>query len=57
MATENRNLFLGIDCSTQAIKITAIDEKLQVVFEQYLNYSSEFPEFETTDGYIRFVLR
>jgi xylulokinase len=46
-------LFLGIDCSTQAIKATVVDNNLNQVYEQTVNYDSEFPQYGTERGAIK----
>ena len=46
-------LFVGIDCSTQAIKVTVIDENLNQVHEEFVNYDSELPKYKTEGGAIK----
>lgn len=46
-------LFLGIDSSTQGLKIAAIDSSLAVTHEYALKYDDDLPEFGTNGGAIR----
>lgn len=48
-----KNLFLGIDSSTQSCKIICIDsDEGTTVFQDSVNYDSELPAFGTKDGVI-----
>lgn len=46
------NLFLGIDCSTQSMKITAINESLQIKYSDQIEFKS-LVQYKTADGVIR----
>ena len=50
-------VFLGFDSSTQALKATAINGRLQVEAEYAVNYDADLPEFGTKDGAHRDGLR
>uniref|UniRef100_A0A1A8BZH4 Xylulose kinase n=1 Tax=Nothobranchius kadleci TaxID=1051664 RepID=A0A1A8BZH4_NOTKA len=43
-------LYLGLDFSTQQLKVVAIDGDLNVVHQNYLQFDSELPEFRTQGG-------
>lgn len=43
-------LFLGLDCSTQGLKATAIGTDLQIKFNTQINFSKDLPEFGTENG-------
>lgn len=45
-----RELFLGLDSSTQGLKCTIVDKQLQLVYEQALNFDRDLPQFETLGG-------
>lgn len=42
--------FLGLDLSTQSLKATIIDEKLDVICEESVNFDADLPEFGTKGG-------
>lgn len=44
------NLFLGLDSSTQGLKATLIDSKLNVVGEYAVNFDSDLPKYKTQGG-------
>jgi len=48
-----RRLFLGFDCSTQGLKVTAIDSNLRVVFSDALNFDRDLPRYGTNGGVIK----
>uniref|UniRef100_A0A1A8QLU3 Xylulose kinase n=1 Tax=Nothobranchius rachovii TaxID=451742 RepID=A0A1A8QLU3_9TELE len=43
-------LYLGLDFSTQQLKVVAIDGDLNVIHQNYLQFDSELPEFRTQGG-------
>lgn len=43
-------LFLGLDSSTQGLKATVIDEKLNVVATHAVNYQKEFSAYGIQNG-------
>ncbi|KAM9100542.1 xylulose kinase isoform X1 [Sarcophilus harrisii] len=42
--------YLGWDFSTQQVKVIAVDEKLNVIYEESVNFDKELPEFGTQGG-------
>eukprot|EP00850_Spirogloea_muscicola_P021602 SM000255S08781 [mRNA] locus=s255:69247:73399:- [translate_table: standard] len=42
--------FLGLDSSTQSLKATALDSKLQIVGSESVNFDSALPHYNTKDG-------
>ena len=53
MLSKTRRLFLGFDCSTQGLKVTAIDSDLKVVFADALNFDRDLPRYGTDGGVIK----
>ncbi|KAM6908154.1 xylulose kinase isoform 1-T1 [Lycodopsis pacificus] len=49
-AARDSPLFLGFDFSTQQLKVVAIDENLNVVHQNNVQFDSELPEFRTQGG-------
>jgi len=45
-----QKLFLGMDSSTQGLKCTIVDERLQIVYERALNFDRDLPQFGTEGG-------
>ena len=43
-------LFLGLDASTQSLKGTLIKENCSIIYENSIQFDSDFPEFQTQDG-------
>ncbi|XP_024391819.1 xylulose kinase 2 isoform X2 [Physcomitrium patens] len=43
-------LFLGLDSSTQSLKITAIDAELRLIASASVHFDSELPHYGTKDG-------
>eukprot|EP00730_Choanoeca_flexa_P005907 TRINITY_DN12048_c0_g1_i1.p1 TRINITY_DN12048_c0_g1~~TRINITY_DN12048_c0_g1_i1.p1 ORF type:complete len:542 (+),score=99.08 TRINITY_DN12048_c0_g1_i1:41-1666(+) len=43
-------LFLGLDSSTQGLKVTAINEALETVYTNAINFDRDLPEFKTSGG-------
>ncbi|CAL1526059.1 unnamed protein product [Lymnaea stagnalis] len=43
-------LFLGFDFSTQQIKVLAVNERLNVVYEGHVQFDTDLPEFKTHGG-------
>ena len=52
MATAAGRIFLGFDSSTQGLKATAVDEKLNVLHAFAVNYQKDVPGYGTTNGVI-----
>ncbi|KAK9469032.1 hypothetical protein V1512DRAFT_70862 [Lipomyces arxii] len=50
MMTVNDGLYLGFDLSTQQIKVIAIDEKLEPVFQANVEFDVDTPEYKTRKG-------
>nr|XP_033787587.1 xylulose kinase isoform X1 [Geotrypetes seraphini]XP_033787588.1 xylulose kinase isoform X1 [Geotrypetes seraphini] len=50
MASAPRRTFLGFDFSTQQLKVIAIDESLEVIYEDNVHFDKELPEFGTQGG-------
>ena len=46
-------LYLAFDLSTQSLKAIVIDNALKVVYETSANFDDNFPNYKTTDGFIR----
>jgi hypothetical protein len=40
-------LFLGLDSSTQTLKVTVIDEQLKEVYVKLINFDVDLPQFGT----------
>ena len=53
MASKSSSLFLGLDLSTQQLKVIAIDDKLSIVFEESVIFDKDLPQFHTKDGVCR----
>ena len=48
-----QQLALGFDCSTQSLKITAVDSgSLEVVYYDFIEYDKDLPHYKTTGGVI-----
>ena len=45
-------LFLGLDCSTQALKGLVLNEDFEVVTEVDINFERDLPAFNTTAGVV-----
>ena len=48
--SSERGLYLGVDISTQQVKIILIDEGLRIVFEDAIKFDTELSEFGTVGG-------
>lgn len=46
-------MFIGIDCSTQSLKLQIINELKQIVQEVVVNYDQDLPHYSTTNGIVR----
>lgn len=44
------DLFLGLDLSTQQLKLSLIDANLNSVLEEAVNFQDELPQYKTTHG-------
>lgn len=54
LAKSRRRLFLGIDCSTQALKAFLVAaEDLKIVWSTRISFSEDLPHYGTEDGVIR----
>jgi len=42
--------YLGFDCSTQGLKVTAINEQLDVVYNTAINFGKDLPQFVPPEG-------
>lgn len=49
-ARSGEKFFLGLDSSTQGLKATLVDDRLDVVHESIVNFDRDLPEFETVGG-------
>ncbi|KAL3040328.1 hypothetical protein OYC64_011374 [Pagothenia borchgrevinki] len=49
-AAQDSSLFLGFDFSTQQLKVVAMDENLNVVHQNNVQFDSDLPEFRTQGG-------
>ncbi len=50
----NKNLFAGLDVSTQSCKLVVIDlEKHETVFITAVNYDKDLPDYDTKNGVIQ----
>uniref|UniRef100_A0A8C9YM08 Xylulose kinase n=1 Tax=Sander lucioperca TaxID=283035 RepID=A0A8C9YM08_SANLU len=49
-AAQDSPVYLGFDFSTQQLKVVAIDENLNVVHQNNVQFDSELPEFRTQGG-------
>jgi xylulokinase len=47
---KNGNFFLGLDASTQSLKATFVDERLDIVFEESVVFDSDLPQYQTRGG-------
>lgn len=47
-------MFLGLDCSTQSLKIQVIDEFHCIQKEVVINYDEHLPHYRTTNGIVRY---
>ncbi|MDW7681271.1 MAG: FGGY family carbohydrate kinase [bacterium] len=46
-----RNLFAGIDCSTQSCKLVVIDiDDQELLFSDLVNYDNDLPQYQTQNG-------
>lgn len=45
--------FLGIDCSTQSLKLQVINESKEKIKEVIINYDQDLKHYNTVDGIIR----
>jgi xylulokinase len=50
LSARNASSFLGLDCSTQGLKATVINEDKEVVFNTAINFSKDLPQFGTENG-------
>ena len=47
------SLFLGLDSSTQGLKIAVVDEKLSVKLSTAVNFDTDLPKYKTENGVYR----
>ena len=50
MVSAMPHTFLGLDLSTQQLKVIAIDDQLCIVHEEVVNFDKDLPEFVTLGG-------
>ena len=50
MDCKKSSTFLGLDLSTQQLKVIAIDNELCIIGEEVVNFDKDLPEFETHGG-------
>jgi len=50
MASQARQLYLGLDCSTQGMKALVTTEKLETVYSSNVNFDKDLPKFQTDHG-------
>ena len=50
MSRFRRGLYLGFDSSTQGLKVSAVNERLKVVYSCAINYDRDLPSFQTSGG-------
>lgn len=46
-------MFLGVDCSTQSLKLIVINDLKEKQAEVLVNYDQELKHYNTQDGIIR----
>ena len=46
-------MFIGIDCSTQSLKLLVINELKEKQMEIVINYDQDLPQYKTVNGVIR----
>jgi len=46
----NDNIFLGFDFSTQQVKVLALNEKLDIFYEEHVQFDADFPKYNTKGG-------
>eukprot|EP00940_MAST-03C_sp_MAST-3C-sp2_P000950 g950.t1 len=51
--TASSPLYLGFDCSTQSLKVSAVDSSLDVVFASSVNFDADLPSYSTSGGVIK----
>lgn len=47
---QDQQLYMGMDFSTQQLKVIAINQKLEIVKEESVRFDSDVPEFKTSGG-------
>ena len=50
MVTASSETFLGLDLSTQQLKVIALDDKLRIVHEEVVDFDKDLSEFGTKGG-------
>jgi xylulokinase len=50
MVSTKPDTFLGLDLSTQQLKVIAVDNKLCIIHEEVVNFDKDLPEFGTQGG-------
>jgi hypothetical protein len=48
-------MFIGLDCSTQSLKLQVINELKQLQEEVIINYDDDLPHYKTINGVIRYT--
>lgn len=49
-SSSSKRLFLGLDSSTQGLKVTAIDENLQIIKAFAINYQKDLAHYNLNNG-------
>ena len=50
MVSTKQKTFLGLDLSTQQLKVIAVDNELRITHEEVVNFDKDMPEFGTQGG-------
>lgn len=50
MTSDNSPLYLGLDCSTQALKAVLTTSSLRVISEYRVDFSKDLPHYGTKSG-------
>ena len=50
MVSTKPRTFLGLDLSTQQLKVIAVDNELGIIHEEFVNFDKDLPEFATQGG-------
>jgi xylulokinase len=50
MSSDTSPLYLGLDCSTQALKAVLTTSSLQVITEYRVDFSKDLPQYGTKSG-------
>ena len=50
MTAASDNIFLGFDFSTQQVKVLALNEKLDICYEEHVQFDADLPKYKTKGG-------